>query len=224
VQKMRAGPSHPAIRSWMHRCKLLPLKAVVVSVAERAGPDPALVRLGETSESKPSMKGRKRIVRCRNRGHVVISGQAWGGDLKPGPSDVRLEGGRKSSNFEIVSGCADGANSMRARWNRPVFSKTRLAAWLRRNTARFHGGPCPTPASCRALGARERDSVGGSTSTPKESSRSKRDFTRYSPANVHTGVIKSLSEAVHSAAGGRKRPGCSPVTEPHSVCNEGTTT
>src|SRR5215831_13535036 len=36
-----------------NRCKLLPLRAVVVSVAERAGPDPALVRLGETSASKP---------------------------------------------------------------------------------------------------------------------------------------------------------------------------
>src|ERR1700747_110693 len=45
-----------------NHCKLLPLRAVVVSVAERAGPDPALVRLGETSESKPSMKGRKGIV------------------------------------------------------------------------------------------------------------------------------------------------------------------
>src|SRR6202040_2748655 len=31
------------------------------------------------------------------------------------------------------------------------------------------------------------------------------DFTKCSPANVHTGVIKSLSEAVHSTAGGRKR-------------------
>src|SRR5262245_27019880 len=45
-----------------NRCKLLPLRAVVVSVAERVGPDPALVHLGETSESKPSMKGRKGIV------------------------------------------------------------------------------------------------------------------------------------------------------------------
>src|SRR6516162_6820274 len=45
-----------------NRCELLPLRAVVVSVAERVGPDPALVRLGETSESKPSMKGRKGIV------------------------------------------------------------------------------------------------------------------------------------------------------------------
>src|SRR5262249_7264627 len=44
-----------------NRCELLPLRAVVVSVAERVGPDPALVRLGETSESKPSMKGRKGI-------------------------------------------------------------------------------------------------------------------------------------------------------------------
>src|SRR6266446_4454852 len=33
-----------------NRCKLLPLRAVVVSVAEEAGPDPAVVCLGETSE------------------------------------------------------------------------------------------------------------------------------------------------------------------------------
>src|SRR6266481_1382167 len=45
-----------------NRCKLLPLRAVVVSVAEKAGPDPAVVCLGETSESKPSMNGRKGIV------------------------------------------------------------------------------------------------------------------------------------------------------------------
>src|SRR5258707_11544672 len=43
-----------------NRCKLLlPLRAVVVSVAEKAGPDPAVVCRGETSESKPSMNGRK---------------------------------------------------------------------------------------------------------------------------------------------------------------------
>jgi hypothetical protein len=35
---------------------------VVESVAEKAGRDPAVVRLGETSESKPSMNGRKGIV------------------------------------------------------------------------------------------------------------------------------------------------------------------
>src|SRR6266511_3779131 len=43
-----------------NRCKLLPLRAVVVSVAERAGRDPAWVRSGETSESEPSMKRRNR--------------------------------------------------------------------------------------------------------------------------------------------------------------------
>ena len=64
----------------------------MVSVAERAGPDPALVRLGETSESEPSMKGRKGIVDVETEvsGHL---GTSLGGALKPGPSDIRLEGG-----------------------------------------------------------------------------------------------------------------------------------
>jgi hypothetical protein len=64
----------------------------VVSVAERAGDDPALVGLGETSESKPSMNGRKGIVDVRTEvsGHL---GTSLGGDLKPGPSGIRLEGG-----------------------------------------------------------------------------------------------------------------------------------
>jgi hypothetical protein len=48
-----------------NRCKLLSLRAVVVSVAERAGHDPALVSFGETSESKPSMNGRKGNVDVR---------------------------------------------------------------------------------------------------------------------------------------------------------------
>ena len=75
-----------------NRCKLLPLRAVVVSVAERAGPDPALVGLGETSASKPPMKGRKGIVEVKTEvsGHL---GTSLGGDLKSGPSGIRLEGG-----------------------------------------------------------------------------------------------------------------------------------
>jgi hypothetical protein len=75
-----------------NHCKLLPLRAVVVSVAERAGRDPALVRLGETSESKPSMNGRKGNVDVKTEvsGHL---GTSLGGALKPGPSGIRLEGG-----------------------------------------------------------------------------------------------------------------------------------
>src|SRR5713101_3708049 len=74
-----------------NRCKLLPLRAVVVSVAERVGHDPAWVSLGETSESKPSMNGRKGMVGARTEvsGHLGIS---LGGALKPGPSGIRLEG------------------------------------------------------------------------------------------------------------------------------------
>ena len=75
-----------------NRCKLLPLRAVVVSVAEKAGPDPAVVCLGETSESKPSMNGRKGIVDVETEvgGHL---GTSLGGALKPGPGGIRLEGG-----------------------------------------------------------------------------------------------------------------------------------
>jgi hypothetical protein len=65
---------------------------VVVSVAEKAGPDPAVVCLGETSESKPSMNGRKGIVDVETEvgGHL---GTSLGGALKPGPGGIRLEGG-----------------------------------------------------------------------------------------------------------------------------------
>ena len=64
----------------------------MVSVAEKAGPDPAVVCLGETSESKPSMNGRKGIVDVETEvgGHL---GTSLGGALKPGPSGIRLEGG-----------------------------------------------------------------------------------------------------------------------------------
>lgn len=64
----------------------------MVSVAERAGYDPAWVSLGETSESKPSMNSRKDMDGARTEagGHLGIS---LGGDLKPGPSGIRLEGG-----------------------------------------------------------------------------------------------------------------------------------
>jgi hypothetical protein len=65
---------------------------VVVSVAEKAGPDPAVVCLGETSESKPSMNGRKGIVDVETEvcGHL---GTSLGGALKSGPGGIRLEGG-----------------------------------------------------------------------------------------------------------------------------------
>ena len=93
MQEMRVGPSHPAIRKLnANRCKLLPLRAVVESVAERAGHDPASVRLGETSESKPSMNGRKGIVDVKTEVGDHL-GTSVGGDLKPGPSGIRLEGG-----------------------------------------------------------------------------------------------------------------------------------
>jgi hypothetical protein len=75
-----------------NRCKLLPLRAVVVSVAERAGHDPAWVSTGETSASKPPMNCRNSIVENRTgiSGHSGINA---GGALKPGLRVLRLEGG-----------------------------------------------------------------------------------------------------------------------------------
>ena len=75
-----------------NRCKLLPLRAVVVSVAERAGRDPAWVGLGETSASKPPVNCRNRIVDVRTGigGH---SGISPGGVLKTGLCGIRLVGG-----------------------------------------------------------------------------------------------------------------------------------
>src|SRR6266496_1107353 len=51
-----------------NRCKLLSSKAMVVSVAVNVGTISRRVRLREASASKPSMKCRKRIRRCQNRG------------------------------------------------------------------------------------------------------------------------------------------------------------
>ena len=59
-----------------HR-KLLRSKAVVVSVAETLDMI-WQVRLREASESKPSMKCRKRIRRCQNRGVTLPPGSARG--------------------------------------------------------------------------------------------------------------------------------------------------
>jgi hypothetical protein len=75
-----------------NRCMLLPSKAVVVSDAERTGRDPVWVRIGETSASEPPMNCRKRSVDVKTRvgGHP---GRSVGGDLKPGPHGIRLEGG-----------------------------------------------------------------------------------------------------------------------------------
>ena len=75
-----------------NRCKLLPLRAVVVSVAERAGRDPAWVRSGETSESEPLMKRQNRRNDVKT-GISCCSGISSGGALETGPSGIRLEDG-----------------------------------------------------------------------------------------------------------------------------------
>src|SRR5437870_12883460 len=58
-----------------HR-KLLLSKAMVVSVAETAGTGFRQARLREASASEPSMKCRKRIRRCQNRGLTLPPGSA----------------------------------------------------------------------------------------------------------------------------------------------------
>lgn len=75
-----------------NRCLLLPLRAVVVSEAERAGHDPAWVCIGETSVSEPLMTCRNCIVDVRTGGDGH-PGSSAGGVLKTGPGDIRLEGG-----------------------------------------------------------------------------------------------------------------------------------
>lgn len=64
----------------------------MVSVAEKVGRDPAVVRSGETSESKPSMKSRNSINDV-GTGSDGRSGISRGGALKPGLGGIRPEGG-----------------------------------------------------------------------------------------------------------------------------------
>jgi hypothetical protein len=59
-------------------CKLLRSKAVVVSVAVKSGQEAQTARSREASASKPSMKCRKRIRRCQNRGMTLPPGLARG--------------------------------------------------------------------------------------------------------------------------------------------------
>ena len=59
-----------------NRCKLLSPKAMVVSVAVNVGTISRRVRLREASASEPSMKCRKRIRRCQNRGVTLPPGSA----------------------------------------------------------------------------------------------------------------------------------------------------
>ena len=78
VREMKEGPSGSAIRSLIpsHR-KLLSSKAMVVNVAEKSGQRFRQARLREASASESSMKCRKRIRRCQNRGVTLPPGSAW---------------------------------------------------------------------------------------------------------------------------------------------------
>jgi len=75
-----------------NRCKLLPSRAVVVSVAERAGQDPAWVRSGETSESEPLMKRRNRRNDVKT-GISVIPGSVRAEPWRPARNGIRYEDG-----------------------------------------------------------------------------------------------------------------------------------
>src|SRR5881397_746477 len=66
-----------------NRCKLLSSKAMVVSVAVNVGTISRRVGLREASASKPSMKCRKRIRRCQNRGVTLPPGSARGCLIRP---------------------------------------------------------------------------------------------------------------------------------------------
>src|ERR1700687_5380907 len=64
-----------------NHCKLLSSKAMVVSVAVNVGRISRRVRVREPSASEPSMKCRKRIRRCQNRGVTLppVAGGPQGG-------------------------------------------------------------------------------------------------------------------------------------------------
>ena len=61
-----------------NHCKLLSLKAMVVSVAAKVGTISRRVRLREASASEPLMKCRNGIRRCRNRGLALLPGRVRG--------------------------------------------------------------------------------------------------------------------------------------------------
>ena len=77
-----------------NHCKLLSPKAMVVSVAVNVGTRSRRVRLREASASEPSMKCRKRIRRCQNRGVTLPPGSARG-NPEACPSGIRHVGGAK---------------------------------------------------------------------------------------------------------------------------------
>jgi hypothetical protein len=76
-----------------NHCELLPLRAVVVSVAGKGGTRSRQVRSGETSASEPLLTCRNSLDGVETRGKVVAPGMSSGGDLETGPSSTRLGGG-----------------------------------------------------------------------------------------------------------------------------------
>ena len=92
-----------------HR-KLLSSKAMVVSVAVNVGTISRRVRLREASASEPSMKCRKRIRRCQNRGLTLPLGSVWG-NPEACPGGIRHVGGAKLNQALIRN--VSGAKGLR---------------------------------------------------------------------------------------------------------------
>ena len=92
---MKVGPSGSAIRSLIpsHRGPLWS-KATVVSAAETSGRRSRQARLREASASEPSMKCRKRIRRCQNRG-LTLPPESARGNPEVCPSGIRHVDGAK---------------------------------------------------------------------------------------------------------------------------------
>jgi hypothetical protein len=101
-----------------HR-KLLPSKAVVVSVAETPGQRSRQARLREASASEPPMKCRKQSRRCRNRGLTRLPGSAWG-NPEACPGGIRHVGGAKLNQAPI----RNGRNSAPMRREKPQAAET----------------------------------------------------------------------------------------------------
>jgi hypothetical protein len=75
-------------------CKLLSLRAMVVSVAANVGTMSRQAWLREASASKPPRKCRNAIRRCQNRGLTLPPGSARGSP-EFCPSGIRHVGGAK---------------------------------------------------------------------------------------------------------------------------------
>ncbi len=136
---MKEGPSRPAVRCRpQNRCKLLSSKAMVVSVAVNVGTISRRVELREASASEPSMKCRKRIRRCQNRGVTFLRDQLGGtlvwGFFCQGVSGRRIFLSSSVSLFDLKA-VSSSRPGLRSRRRAQELSRLAVAPTLRHDPA-----------------------------------------------------------------------------------------